>query len=147
MAAVDVSTLRTRIAAAVSALSGFTEGKQPYTAFLRDPGTVAHKRFAVGAITTTPAQERQRATDGTPVQSVFRIAFYFRLRPKDQIADYGAALTAEHDVIKACLAQNGTLLANCQIVFNSVSRREVDTAGEWYTGEVEIRALHLLALA
>ena len=145
--AVTVSTLRTRLATAAATVSGFTEGKQPYTAFLRDPATVAHKRFAVGAISSSPIQERQRATDGTPVRSVFRIASYISPRPKDQILDYGLARDAEHAIIKACMAQTVALLTNTQIVFSGTPRREVDTAGEWYLGEAEFVCLHTLALA
>ncbi len=146
MAHVTVSTLRTRLATAAATVAGFTEGKQPYTAFLRDPATVAHKRFAVGAISSSPVQDRQRASDGTPVRSTFRIAFYFRMRPKDQIADYGLALDAEHALIKACMAQTATLLTNTQIVFSGTPRREIDTAGEWFLGELEFICLHTLAL-
>mgnify|MGYP004448467689 CR=1 FL=1 len=144
--ALSVSAVRSRLATAVGDITGFNESKTPYTAFARDPNSVAHKGFAVGMVRTVPIGDRQRVTDGMTVRSTAAVRFLYRLRPKDQITDYGTALDAEHDIIKACLAQNSTILAALQVILVDVPVREVDDSGEWFFGEVHFDCNHLLAL-
>ncbi len=147
MAAVSVSTLRTRVATAIDAVTGFTEASQPYGIFGRDPGSVLHKRFCVGAPSTDPGGDRQRVTDGMQVNTTIAVVFTYRLSPKDQITDYGSALDAEEDLIQAVMAQNSTLWANCSIRFGSIADRRVEAAGEWFTGEIRFVISHRLPLS
>jgi hypothetical protein len=95
-------------------------------------------------VRTLPVGDRQRAAHGTTVRSTAAIRFLYRLRPKDQLADYDLALGAEHDLVKACMDE--TIRTDLQVVFAEVPIREVDDAGEWFLGEVHFDCLHRMAL-
>jgi len=144
--AVAVTSIRQRIETAVDAVSGFSVAKHPYGVFGRDPASTLHKRFAVGVPATNPTQSRQRATHGATVHTVAAVTYAFRLKPKDQVESYDAAIDAEAEIIKAVMAENATMWAGVSITFLSVTMREVDPAGEWMIGEIEFSVLHPLAL-
>jgi len=147
MAAVSVSDLRTRVATAVDAVTGFTEASQPFGIYARDPATVLHKRFAVGVPSSDPVADRQRVTDDLLVATTAAVVYTFRLAPKDQITSYGSALDAEEEIIQAVMAQNSTLWANCTIRFASIADRRVEASGEWFTGELRFVITHRLPLS
>jgi hypothetical protein len=147
MAALTVSEVRGRISTAVGGITGWAESKSPYSSFGRDPSSIAHRVYSVGMVRTQPIGDRQRVTVGTSVKTTAAVRFLFRLRPKDQVADYGQALDAEHDIIKACMDPTSTTRADLQVIFAEVPIREVDDAGEWFMGEVHFDCTHLLALA
>jgi len=77
---------------------------------------------------------------------VAAVTYAFRLKPKDQVESYDAAIDAEAEIIKAVMAENATMWAGVSITFLSVTMREVDPAGEWMIGEIEFSVLHPLAL-
>ena len=145
--AVTVKSIRQRVETAVDAVTGFGVAKHPYGIFGRDPAAVLHKRFAVGATTTTPAQARQRVRDGATVYTRVAVTYAMRIKPKDQVVSYDAALDAEAEIIAATMAENTTLWAGVSIGFSGVTMREIDPAGEWFIGEIEFDVLHVLALA
>ena len=101
----------------------------------------------MGIVRTLALGDRQHINTGSTVKSTAAIRFLYRLRPKDQVADYGQALDAEHDIIKACMAKGSAVRADLQVIFAEVPIREVDDAGEWFMGEVHFDCTHLLALA
>jgi len=144
MSALSVASVRSRIATAVSGLSGWKESRSPYSSFGRDPASVAHLGYSVGVIQTRPVGDRQRVAEGTTVKTTAAVRFLYRLRPKDQITDYDLALDAEHDLVKACMDE--TIRADLQVLFSEVPIREVDDAGEWFLGEVHFTCMHRMAL-
>jgi len=147
MASLTVSDLRTRVAGLVDAVAGFSESKVPYPNFGHDPSSVSHLRFAVGATSTTPIQDRQRTTDGVTVQSSVSVLFSHRIKPKDQVVSYGDALDSEHAIIKAIMIESSSMREDLQCVLSDIPRRDIDPAGEWFLGEIRFIITHRLALA
>jgi len=140
-------SLRQRVETAIDAVTGFSVSKHPHDVFARDPSSVLHQRFAVGVPTTTPVpNRRQRTTDGAVVNTVIAVTFCIRVKPKDQVASYDEALDAEHSIIKAVMAKTTALSANASISYAGTSSRNVDPAGEWFIGDIEFNALHVLDL-
>jgi hypothetical protein len=74
------------------------------------------------------------------------VTYAHRVKPKDQQDSYDSALDAEAAIIKAVMADSGTL-TELQLSLSGVPRRQVDPAGEWIVGEIEFSSLHVLALA
>ena len=99
--AVTVKSIRQRVEAAIDAVTGFSIAKQPYGVFARDPASVLHQRFAVGCPTTTPAEARQRIRSGATVHTRVAVTYAMRIKPKDQVVSYDAALDAEAEIIEA----------------------------------------------
>ena len=130
----------------MDAVTGFSESKQPHGVFGRDPASVLHKRYAVGCPRTTTVQDRQSLSDGAIVRTTIIVTYAHRVKPKDQQTSYDNALDAEADIIKAVMADSGTL-TELQLSLVGVPTRQVDTAGEWIVGEIEFSSLHVLALA
>lgn len=131
----------------MDAIPGFTISKHPYGVFGRDPAAVLHRRFAVGVPVTTAGASRQRVAVGATVVTRIAVTYVVRVRPKDQVDSYDTALDQEAEIIKAVMAETPTLLAGVSILFSGVTMREIDPAGEWFIGELEFTALHVLALA
>lgn len=144
--AIAVKTIRQRVSTAVDAVTGFSESKQPHGVFGRDPASVLHKRYAVGCPRTTTVKDRQSLTDGAIVRTSVMVTYAHRVKPKDQQDSYDSALDAEAAIIKAVMADSGTL-TELQLSLSGVPRRQVDPAGEWIVGEIEFSSLHVLALA
>ena len=142
-----VKSLRQRVETAIDAVSGFTVAKHPYNVFGRDPSSVLNKRFAVGVPRTEPVpNRRQRKGDGAVCQTVIGVTYCMRVKPKDQVASYDESLDAEAEIIKAVMAQTAALAADASITFSGVVQREVVPSGEWFIGDIEFTALHVLDL-
>ena len=143
--AIAVKTIRQRVSAAVDAVTGFSESKQPHGVFGRDPASVLHKRYAVGCPRTTTVRDRQSLADGALVRTVVSVTYAHRVKPKDQQASYDDALDAEAAIIVAVMADSGSL-QELQLSLSGIPVRQVDTAGEWIVGDIEFSSMHLLAL-
>lgn len=143
---VAVKTVRQRVASAVDSATGFSESKQPYGVFPRDPASVLHLRFACGTPRTSTVSSRQKTANGALVRTDVSVTFVHRIKPKDQVASYDAALDAEQSIIQAVMADTGTL-QELQLTYTGSSQRAVDPAGEWFVGEVGFQSLHILALS
>ena len=144
--AIAVKTIRQRVSAAVDAVAGFSESKQPSGVFGRDPASVLHKRYAVGCPRTTTVRDRQTLSEGALVRTVVSVTYAHRVKPKDQQTSYDNALDAEAAIIVAVMADTGSL-QELQLSLSGIPTREVDQAGEWIVGEIEFSSLHYLAMA
>ena len=144
--AIAVKTIRQRVSTVVDAVSGFSESTTPHGVFGRDPSSVLHLRYAVGCPRSTVVGGRQKGIDGALVRTTVAVTYAHRVKPKDQQSSYDAALDAEAEIIKAVMADTGTL-TELQISLAGVPSRQVDPAGEWILSEIEFQSLHILALA
>ena len=145
MGALTVATVRQRVATALEAVSGWTESRFAPPIFGRDSAQLVHHAFTVDPATTSPldADRRQRVADGVEAVTGLTVRFAHRLRGDNQVADFDAALAAEHTVIKTALAISRSDL---HIIFAAVERRAVSDAGDLFLGAVRFTALHRLAL-
>ena len=81
MATVRLSSIRSRVATALEAITGagLNQSPLPFDAFGRTPNSIAHKAFAVGIGGSNAMDDRQRPTEGqcfkliwiSPLRSVF----------------------------------------------------------------------------
>ena len=141
-----MKTIRQRVSAVVDAVSGMSESRTPHGVFGRDPASVLHLRYAVGCPRTTTVRDRQSLVDGALVRTAVAVTYAHRVKPKEPQASYDTALAAEADIIKAVMADAGTL-QELQLSLVGVPTRQVDPGGEWSVGEIEFSSLHTLALA
>ena len=97
MAVVSFADIRARFSTKIETLTGFTESRNPFDDFNRNPNTVAQKRFSVG-IGEVEAIEEQRQSTSTGIicNTTVLVKFPFRLRQKDQIQDYDNSMTTAH---------------------------------------------------
>ena len=144
MAALSVSTVRTRIAAGVTAIGGWRESRWAFGLFGRDTEHVVAQSFAVGVEETqmhpSPGRRVVRS-EGALVVTTVTVTWASRLRADAQVADYGAALDAEAALIVGVLAVS---LADLHLEYLD-SRRSTSTEG-YLMGTVRFAAMHHLAL-
>ena len=146
MATVTLSTIRTRFATAVTSITGMTESRNPFEDVIRAPQSVAQKRFWVG-ITSAIASEdgRQSTTVGAQMETTVSVKFAYRLRPKDQVTDYGEALDQAETVIAKLTARGAPLSTDLQIRFSQLTT-DITASGEYIIPTAEFSVLHFLPL-
>ena len=146
MSTVKLSTIRQRFATQVNTLSGFNESRNPFDGYGRSPNTIAHKRFSIGiGGVTSRDDDRQRQAAGIMSQTEVFIRYPFRIKPKDQIESYDAALDSAQLVIKSITNRSDALHANLQIRFAGLAN-ELSDSGEWVTITIHFLILHYLYL-
>ena len=146
MAAVGLSTIRSRLATATDAIAGFSISRNPFAHFGRSPQTVSHLRFAVGIMSTAAREDdRQREAQGIYSETVMGIRFAYRLPPKDQIAGYDGAFDAAQSVIASITNISPAVHANINLRYLRLSP-SVSTAGEYMILTLEFEVLHFLPL-
>jgi uncharacterized protein (DUF1015 family) len=142
--ALSVSQLRQAVATQVKTLSGFTESHIPPDYFGRNENSVAHKRFAVQMSTSNAMVERQRRTIGVMMESVVRVKFAYRLRPKDAYpTDYDLAMNIEQDVINAVIANYAAVRPEVEIRY-SRTVRDITDSTEYMLFDIEFNAYHTI---
>ena len=146
MATVTLSAIRTRFATAVTSITGMTESRNPFEDVIRAPQRVAQKRFWVG-ITSAIASEdgRQSTTVGAQMETTVSVKFAYRLRPKDQVTDYGEALDQAEPVIAKLTARGAPLSTDLQIRFSQLTT-DITASGEYIIPTAEFSVLHFLPL-
>lgn len=148
MGTVKLSEIRSRLKTAIEAIAGegLKESPLPFQAFGRTPNAIGSKSFAVGIISSTSTEDRQRPTIGTLTQTQIQIQVSYRIRPLAQNTDVDNAMDLENDIIIAvCNRGDSSLYANLHIKFLSVDRILVDT-GEYLLSSINFLALHYLPL-
>lgn len=146
MAFVDLSTIRTRFATAIETLSGFTLSRNPFDEFNRQPNTVAQKRFTVGiGIVEAIEEQRENSSVGVLCNTPVQVRFNYRLRPKDQIADYDNSLNAAQDIISKCTRREAPLHTDIQIFFQQLEH-EITDSGEYIITTLLFNVLHKISL-
>jgi hypothetical protein len=103
--AVAVPVVRQRVAAVLSALTGWNQSPYALDEFGRDTDQLQHHAFAVGVPSTDthPQAGRRRLTEGLLVVSAVEVRFAHRLKVDDQVGSYDLALVAEREAIGAVL--------------------------------------------
>ena len=148
MSGVKLATIRTRIKTAIEAIAGagLKESPLPFQAFGRTPNAIANKAFAVGILTSTGTDDRQKPTIGTLTRTSIQIQVAYRIRPLAQNTDVDNALDLENDIIIAlCNRSDSALYADIHIRFETSSRTLVDT-GEYMLSSINFEVLHYLPL-
>jgi len=145
VAALTVAAVRQRVAAALEAESGWTESRFAPPLFGLDVDQLLHHSFSVEVPSTSPiaADRRQRVTAGVVVDTPALVRFAHQLRGDNQVADYDAALTAEHTLIKTVL---GIARTDLHLTLAAVAGRLVHPSGTVFLGTVRFTAKHRLAL-
>ena len=146
MSAVAWSTIRQRFKNAVDAIAGFSESRNPYDNFGRNPNTVAHLRFAIGLTSTAAQSGRQKQAIGIVSNTTMSVRFAYRIRPKDQISSYDDALDTAQSVIQSCTNRTAALYTNTQIKYDSMSYT-LANSGEYMIFDVYFLCLHQIPLA
>ena len=129
----------------VTDLTGYKRSIYPFDLFPAAGRPFEHKAFAVGLGDTVPyvGTDRQRPNYGTPAQTSVIVAYTYRLRADNLVADYDTALTAEQTIIQSVFnTSNSSIMA---LTFLR-SSRTVDSEGTLYRGSVEVRAYHRLQM-
>ena len=118
MTVLAFQTIRQRVAAQISALSGWTQSSWHLDTFGRDPDQVQHHAFAVGILV--------------------QVQFAHRLTVDGQVSAYDAALSAELDLISAVL----TLIDRhaLHILWDGSSRSSLGEG--WILVTVNFSAIH-----
>ena len=146
MSTVALSTIRSRIATAISSIAGTKLTPLPYQAFGRTTNSIAHKAFSVGIGGSSAADDRQRPTEGAMMSTDVFIALAFRIRPLDQLTDIDNALDFENDIIKKVLDRtNTTLYQNLHLKLVS-SQRQLTDSGEYMLSTLSFESLHFIPL-
>ena len=148
MGAVKLSTIRGRMKTAIEAIAGagLKESPLPFQSFGRTPNAIAQKAFAIGVLTSTSTDDRQKRTIGTLTQTAVQIQVAYRIRPLSQNTDVDNALDLENDIIIAlCNRTDSTLYADIHIKFETSTRILVDT-GEYMLSSINFEVLHYLPL-
>lgn len=142
MAAISFSTIRSRFATEVATLTGFTVSRNPLDPALRLPDTLAHLRFAVGIGGAIAREDsRQGASVGAFMETTVEVRFSYRLRPKDQVADYDSAFDKAELIIKKILDRTLALYQDLHIRLNRMIHRITDS-GEFMIITIEFACLH-----
>lgn len=146
MSTVQLSTIRSRIATAISSITGTKLSPLPYEAFGRTTNSIAHKAFAVGIGGSDAADDRQRSTEGAMMSTDVFVTMAYRIRPLDQLTDIDNALNFENDIIKKVLDRtNTTLYQNLHIKLVS-SQRQLTDSGEYMLSTLSFESLHFIPL-
>ena len=146
MSTVQLSTIRSRIATAISSIAGTRLSPLPYQAFGRTTNSIAHKAFSVGIGGSDASDDRQRTTEGAMMSTDVFVATAFRIRPLDQLTDIDNALDFENDIIKKVLDRtNTTLYQNLHIKLVS-SQRQLTDSGEYMLSTLSFESLYFIPL-
>lgn len=143
MAAIAVPAIRQRIAAAIDAVSGFSQSRFAGPLFARDTDHTAHRAFAVEVADTAPQASRQKLALGARVRTNFIVRWAYRLRADAQVADYDAALTVEAALVAAVM---GMSVEDINLHWDGEPQRAVSPAGDWFLGGLTFHVDHLYAL-
>lgn len=150
MSAISVATVRSRIAAALSALTGWTESRYPPSMFRMATGGGAgqiHHTFSVEPAGTAPAPamagQRQRLSEGVRTDTSISVHFAHRLRADAATADYDSAWDAIELVLVTVM---GISLTNLHIALERVLTPMISPSGEYFIAELRFIAAHRLAL-
>lgn len=145
MATLAVSTVRSRVAAAIEAASGWTEAHQTWERFASNTRHDLHKGFTVAVTDTVPgpAQDRQKqATRATLVTSTVSVRWGYRVRADAAPSDTGSAYDAEAEMVQAVLGISRTDL---HVIYAGSPVRDT-SSGDWLIGESRFRVLHRIDL-
>ncbi len=142
--ALTLAQLRAAVAQQVATVSGFTESRIPPDYFGRNENTVAHLRFAVQMSISNALPERQRRAVGVMMESIVRVKFAYRLRPKDAYpTDYDLAMTTEEDVINAVISSYAAIQPPVEIRYTRTVRDVTDST-EYMLFDIEFNAYHTI---
>ena len=147
MSAVKLSVIRSRLKTAIENIgNGLKESPLPFQAFGRTPNAIGHKSFAIGILSSTSTDDRQKANIGTLTQTDIQIQLSYRLKPLAQNEDVDNAMDLENDIIiSICNRGNTALYQNLHFKFVSCSRVLVDS-GEYILSSINFESLHYLPL-
>ena len=148
MATLSAALVRSRVAAPVAALTGWTLSRYVYDLFGADARSIAHKNFVAGVVSTAPKGGRQRLTEGAYVESLAVLRYSYRIRTDAQVSDYDAALDAQGALIAAVMGSIDQ--AALQIRFSGVPLRQVETdpqGGLWLLVAVRFAGNQLVAIS
>ena len=146
MAFVDYNAIRSRFSTAIKTIAGFTESRNPFDDFNRNPNTIAQKRFSVGIGTVTAIEEqRQNTSVGILCNTQVLVKFPYRLRPKDQVTDYDNSMDAVQLVISKLTTRATPLHSDTQIFFESWEH-EITESGEYIITTLQFNVLHQISL-
>ncbi len=142
--ALAVATVRQRVAAALEALTGWSESVQTPGRYGKDAQTIQHQGFSVAVVESRvhSREGRQRLSQGALMESTVEVQWAYGLAVDDRVADYDAALGAEQTAIQAVLAISR---ADLHIALIGMTRQPM--AAEYVTGTIRFRAIHQYALA
>jgi hypothetical protein len=94
--------------------------------------------------TSNAMVERQRRTIGVMMESVVRVKFAYRLRPKDAYpTDYDLAMNIEQDVINAVIANYAAVRPEVEIRY-SRTVRDITDSTEYMLFDIEFNAYHTI---
>jgi hypothetical protein len=140
----SVSQLRAAVATQVLTLAGFSQSHIPPDYFGRNENSVAHKRFAVQMSISNAMLERQRRSIGVMMESIVRVKFAYRLRPKDAYpTDYDLAMDTEQLVINAVIASYASIQSSVEIRYTRTVRDITDST-EYMLFDIEFNAYHTI---
>lgn len=146
MSTIKLSTIRSRVATAIQAISGMNLSPLPYEAFGRNTNSIAHKAFAVGIGGSTARDDRQRPNEGAMLDTDLNVIMAYRIRPLDQLPDVDGGLDLENDIVTALLDRtDSNLYPNLHIKFVSSSRQLTDS-GEYMLSTLNFDCLHFIPL-
>lgn len=155
MAALSLSALRSRIAAAIVetlGADGWRQSSMVYDLFPgQDSRQVAHLAFAVGVPGTVPtAGDRQNSRGGattkaTLATTVVSVRWTHRLRADGpQISDYDDALDAEQILLNTIMSTDTN--PDLAIKLGRIPIRTAAGDGTTFLGQLDFEVLHRLAL-
>ena len=123
-----------------------TESRNPFEDVIRTPQSVAQKRFWVGITSSIASDDgRQSVSVGAQMATTVSVKFAYRLRPKDQVTDYGEALDQAETVIAKLTARGAPLATDLQIRFSQLTT-DITASGEYIVPTAEFAVLHYLPL-
>ena len=147
MTTVALSAIRSRFAVAVTTITGMTESRNPFEDIIRAPQSVAQKRFWIGITGAIASDDgRQNTAVGAQMDTTVSVKFAYRLRPKDQVTDYGGALDQAELVINKLTARGAPLSTDLQIRFAQLTT-DITTSGEYIIPTAEFSVLHFIPLS
>lgn len=135
----DVATVRSAVAAAIDALTGWRESRWAPELWGSDPDGYQHLVFAVAAVNTEPNDGRHHLTDGHLAFTTLDVRWAHRLRGDAQVTDYAAALDAEQAMVKAVVG-----IASQKVLLVRLARGAL--AEGYVVGTATFRAMHRYAL-
>ena len=136
---IDSSIVRTRIAAALEVVPGWSESPVLPMLFPRMAARPqAHMTFAVEMPSVgIPQDDRQRGS--VPVESSVVVRWSYRIRPGSQVADYGSALAAESALVAAIRGTVG--VEGPDVKIDSIARVQQGD-GTFILGTIQATAWH-----
>lgn len=146
MSGVPVAIIRTRAAASLAALEGWTESNHPPDRFGRDSRPLQHRCFAAAVPTTSVDDPRHRRAvgAGAMANTTLSIRWSWNLRVEAVVADTTAALEAQALLVSTLL---GTIVRDglSSVTLTSATNSST-TEGTYLVGELTFRIYHRLPL-